>query len=86
MKTTSASGPEGDRPEVDEQEVDEQEVDEIEELQFLAQRAGMELSSEELEELKPQYDLHMRHVQHLHSIDLGSEEIGMVFHPDWPAP
>ena len=58
----------------------------LEELKVLAARAGMELSLEELKELKPFYDLHLRHVQLLHSVDLGTEEIGLAFHPDWPAP
>ena len=47
--------------------------------------AGFDLSQEELEHLKPLYDLYLQHVNQLHSIDLQAEEIAVVFHPDWPS-
>ena len=51
----------------------------------MAERAGLGLSQEELEHLKPLYDLYLQHINQLHSIDLQAEEIAMVFHPDWPS-
>jgi hypothetical protein len=57
-----------------------------EEFKFLTERAGLGLDPEELEALKPLYELYLQHVELLHSMDLRREEIGMAFHPDWPPP
>ena len=54
-------------------------------LQQIVERAGMNLSQEELEQLKPLYDLYRQYVNQLHSIDLQAEEIAMAFHPEWPS-
>ncbi len=51
----------------------------------MAEQAGLGLSQQEVEELKPLYDLHYEYVKQLHSLDLQSEEIAMAFHPDWPS-
>ena len=48
----------------------------------MAERAGLGLSQEELEHLKPIYELYLPHINQLHSIDLQAEEIAMSFHPD----
>ena len=56
----------------------------VEEFRLMAERAGLGMTDQELEELKPLYDLYAQHAAILHSIDLGAEEIGMTFHPDWP--
>ena len=48
------------------------------------QCAGLGMTDQELEDLKPLYDLYTQHTEILHSIDFGAEEIGMTFHPDWP--
>jgi hypothetical protein len=56
----------------------------LEEFRFLAERAGLGLSDEELEELKPLYELYLPHIQLLHTADLKAEEISLEFHPDWP--
>jgi hypothetical protein len=58
----------------------------LEEFRRLTERAGLGLSPQELEQLKPLYELYLGYVTLLHSIDLGAEEIGMAFHPDWPSP
>ncbi len=56
----------------------------MEEFSLMAQRAGLGMSPQELEELKPLYDLYAQYTELLHSIDLGAEEIDLTFHPDWP--
>ena len=56
----------------------------IEEFRLLTERADLQLSPEELVELKPLYELHLMHIQTLRSIDFKAEEIGLAFHPDWP--
>jgi hypothetical protein len=58
---------------------------EAEEFQQMVDRAGLGMSRLEIDELKPMYDLYAQYTQLLHSIDLGNEEIGVTFHPDWPA-
>ena len=57
----------------------------METFRMLAELAGLGMSREELDELKPLYDIHAEYVKTLHSIDLGPEEIAMTFHPDWPS-
>ncbi len=56
----------------------------IEEFRLMSERAGLGMTTQELEDLKPLYDLYAQHTEILHSIDLGAEEMGMTFHPDWP--
>jgi len=56
----------------------------FEEFRNMADRAGLGMTTEELEELKPLYDLYSEYTNLLHNIDLGSEEINLTFHPDWP--
>ena len=57
----------------------------LEEFQRLTQQAGLELPTEDLEGLKPLWELYLQHLSVLHSIDLKAEEIGLTFHPDWPS-
>ena len=56
-----------------------------EEFKLMTELAGLGMSTEELEELKPLYDLYAEYIKILHSIDFQAEEIGMTFHPDWPS-
>ena len=56
----------------------------MEEFRFMADRAGLGLSAEELEELKPIYDLYAAYAAQLHDINFGAEEMVVEFHPDWP--
>ena len=56
----------------------------FEEFRQMAQRAGLGMTTQELEDLKPLYDLYAQYTEILHSIDLGAEEMGLTFHPDWP--
>lgn len=52
-------------------------------LQLLAERAGLHLNQAELEGLKPMYDYYAKDVQDLHEIDLGMEELAVVFPANW---
>ncbi len=56
-----------------------------EEFKQMADRAGLGMIQEELDELRPIYELYAQYIQLLHSIDLQAEEIGVTFHPDWPS-
>ena len=57
----------------------------LDEFRFLIERAGLSLSHDELENLKPLYDLYMDHIKPLYAVDFKAEEIGVSFHPDWPS-
>ena len=54
------------------------------EFKLMADRAGLGMTQQELDDLKPVFDLYAPYLQLLHSIDLSAEEIGVTFHPDWP--
>ena len=56
----------------------------IDELQQMADRAGLGMSPQELAELKPIYDLYAAYAAQLHGINFGAEEPVVTFHPDWP--
>ena len=56
----------------------------LDELQQLADRAGLGMSRQEVEELKPIYDLYAAYARQLHDIDFGATEMIVEYHPDWP--
>ena len=56
----------------------------LDELKRLADHAGLGMDDDEIEALKPVYDLYSTYARQLHSIDLGAEEMVVEFHPDWP--
>ena len=56
----------------------------IERLTIMAELAGLNMTDQEVEELKPLFDLHVQYAKQLHAIDLGAEEIAVSFHADWP--
>ena len=57
----------------------------LEEFKRLADHAGLGLSQEEAEQLKPLYDLYARQLSLIHSVDLKAEEMAVMFRPDWEA-
>ena len=57
----------------------------LESFRMLAELAGLGMTEQELEELKPIYDLHYEYIKKLHSINLGAEEMVVFFEADWPA-
>ena len=56
-----------------------------EEFKLMTDRAGLGMSREELDHLKPVYDLYSWYLQQIHSIDLRAEDMGVTFHPEWPS-
>ena len=54
------------------------------EFKMLADRAGLGMSQQELDELKPIYDVYAAYAQELHTLSFGAEEMVVEFHPDWP--
>ncbi len=54
----------------------------MEELRFMADRAGLGMDQQELEDLKPVYELYLDYIAMVHSIDFGPEEMVVEFHPD----
>ncbi len=56
----------------------------IERLKIMAELAGLNMTEQEVEELKPLIDLHFQYASQLHAIDLGAEEIAVSFQADWP--
>ena len=55
----------------------------LDELRMIALRAGVSLTPEELEQMKPMHDLYSGMIHLIHSVDLGDEESGVYFKPDW---
>ena len=62
---------------------EEQESVTADDFKRMTELAGLGLRPEELEELKPLYELYAQYIKTLHSINFQAEEIGMTFHPDW---
>ncbi len=56
----------------------------MEEFKMLAERAGLGMSQEELDALKPIYDVYAAYARELHTLSFGAEEMVVEFHPDWP--
>jgi hypothetical protein len=56
----------------------------MEEFRLMVDRAGLGLDDNDLEELKPIYDLYAAYAAQLHTINFGAEEMVVEFHPDWP--
>ncbi len=56
-----------------------------EQFAMMTQLAGLNMSQEEIDQLKPMYVLYQEYIRLVHSIDLQAEEIGLTFHPDWPS-
>ena len=47
----------------------------------LVARAGLDLSAQELESLKPMYDHYAKQTAKLHEIDLAAEDLAVAFSP-----
>lgn len=56
----------------------------LEELKLMADLAGLGMDQDELEELKPIYDLYAEYARQLHDIEFGATEMVVEFRPDWP--
>jgi hypothetical protein len=56
----------------------------IQEFRTMTELAGLGMDQQELEDLKPIYDLYADYARQLHTIDFGAEEMVVEFRPDWP--
>jgi hypothetical protein len=54
-------------------------------LRALLAREGLEPKEGDLQEFEKIIELYMGNLKQLHSVNLGAEEIGPVFHPEWRA-
>ncbi len=55
----------------------------LEEFRVLANRAGLELSDDELEHLKPMYEHFLEPVAQMNALELDVEDLAVVFSPGW---
>lgn len=51
-------------------------------MRAVAERAGLQLSDEELRELKPVYDRYASEAARLHDVPLDAEDLAVVFTPN----
>ena len=56
----------------------------IQELEIMAQQAGLSLSREEAEEIMPIYQSFRQRLREMHQLDLGDEEPEAAFSASWP--
>ena len=56
----------------------------MEQFKLMADLAGLGMDHQELEELKPIYELYAAYARQLHTLSFGAEEMVVEFHPDWP--
>ena len=55
----------------------------IGDFRVLVGRAGLSLTDEELESLKPMYEHYAGEAARLHELELGAEDMAVAFSPDW---
>ncbi len=55
----------------------------LEEFRALTNRVGLELSDEELEDLKPMYEHYLDPVARMNALELDAEDLAVAFSPDW---
>lgn len=55
----------------------------MDEFAALVRRAGMNLTDEELENLKPTYELYTGPVEAMNKVDLDAEDMALTYIPDW---
>ena len=56
----------------------------MEEFKMMADRAGLGMDQQELDDLKPIYEMYAAYARQLHTLSLGAEEMVVEFRPDWP--
>lgn len=54
-----------------------------EDFRALALRAGMDLSDDELEHLKPMYEYYTEPIARMNALDLDAEDLAVAFSPGW---
>ena len=56
----------------------------LEEFALIAARAELGMSQQELQDLKPLFEINLQHIRLLRSLDLEDQEMEMTFHPEGP--
>ena len=56
-----------------------------ENLKAVLKREGLEPKPEDLEQFAEIIELYMENLKQLHSVNLGADELGPVFRPEWTA-
>lgn len=52
-------------------------------LKAMLEREGLEAKTGDLEQFSEIIELYMENLKQLHSVNLGAEELGPVFRPEW---
>ena len=55
----------------------------VEQFETLAQRAGLNMKTEELTALKPMFDYYAKQIKLLFEIELDAEDMAVVYSPNW---
>jgi hypothetical protein len=55
----------------------------LDHFRILVQRAGLRLSDAELTALQPMFEFYAEHIQKLHEVELGEEDLAVTFLPHW---
>ena len=55
----------------------------LDDFRALAKRAGLALTDDELENLKPMYDHYIESIASMNALDLDAEDLAVAFSPGW---
>ena len=55
----------------------------LDHFRILTERAGLNLTPEDLAALKPMYDHYAALIQSLHEVPLDAEDLAVAFSPNW---
>ena len=55
----------------------------LEDFRALTRRAGLDLTDDELEHLKPMYDHYLEPIALMNALDLDAEDLAVVYAPGW---
>ena len=55
----------------------------LDDFRVLTRRAGLDLTDEELEHLKPMYDHYLEPIAQMNALDLDAEDLAVVYSPGW---
>ena len=55
----------------------------LDDFRALIKRAGLDLTDDELENLKPMYDHYLESIANMNALDLDAEDLAVVYSPGW---
>ena len=55
----------------------------LDDFRALTRRAGLELTDDEIEHLKPMYDHYLEPIARMNALDLDAEDLAVVYSPGW---